>query len=103
MPGSSPGMTRKSAKISRQNPDIDRGEPVEIRYRGALVDLVRGTPDQPELDHGAIALDEARVGRPARGGECRLLPVQIGRRVRNEIDERSGLGQENVGVRGLEI
>jgi hypothetical protein len=49
------------AKIPIENPAIDPRQLLQIRDRRALVDLVHGLADQAELDHRAIAGDEARV------------------------------------------
>ena len=57
---------------------------------------------QPELDHRAIILDEARVGRAAVGGELRRDAGDLVHRLGEQRVERSGLGQEGM-ARRLEI
>ena len=81
---------------------IDGGELLEIGDGHMLVDLVDGRGQQPELDHRAIILDEARVGRAAVGGELRRDPGDLVHRLGEQRIERSGLGQEGM-ARRLEI
>src|SRR6266566_4055801 len=97
------GTPANSPEIFFQDAPVDRGERLEVRGRHALVDLMRGSADQPELHHWTIVLDEAGVGGAARGGTRRFMPGDLGDRARDQIDERSGLGQKHVGVRGLEL
>ncbi len=65
---------RSSTEIPIQNRPVDGGEGGEVGHRRALVDLVHGLPDQPELEHRTIILDEARVGGAAGCGELRRVP-----------------------------
>ena len=53
------------AKNRRRKPLIDPGQPLDVGDRHMLVRLVHGGADQAELDHGAIAREEARVRRAA--------------------------------------
>ncbi len=59
-----------------------------------LVHLVHRGADEAELDHRAVALDEARVRGSARGRELRRHPGHRRDRARDELGERSRLGQE---------
>src|SRR5579864_7301354 len=90
-------------EIPIENAPVDRGERCKVDGRNAFVDLVHGLVDEAELDHWAIILDETRVRRAAGGRELRRLPGHLGNRARDEIDERTGRGEERVGVRGLPV
>ncbi len=69
MAGTSPAMTWSkrgegedtSGEIPLQYPAIDLGQPLQIGDSGAFVDLVHGLADQAELDHRAVARDEACI------------------------------------------
>ena len=60
---------RDSRKIPVQHPAIDLRQLLQIGHRRALVDLVHGLADQAELDHRAIARDEARIRGAAAGAQ----------------------------------
>src|SRR5690554_2549630 len=62
------GMT-VSAEPVFQEALVDARQRLEVVERHALVHHVHGPAHQPELDDRAVVLDEARVGRAARGRE----------------------------------
>src|SRR6185437_3005357 len=107
MAGTSPGMTTESLaraalfKIPVQYPAIDPGQRLDVLYRGAFVDLMHGLAEQAELDHRAIAGDEACVRGAAGGGKLGLAARDLLDRGNREIGERAGLGDEHVRVRRL--
>src|SRR3546814_19213728 len=59
-----------------------------------LVDLVRQRVDQPALDYRAMVLDEARIGRAARGAQFRRRPADALDRGYQHLAERTGRRQE---------
>src|ERR1700682_4101472 len=59
----------RSSEIAIQHAAIDSCQFLQIGNRRTLVDLVHGLADQAELDHRAIAGDEARIRGAARGAQ----------------------------------
>src|SRR6516162_10621314 len=89
------------AEIPIQDPAIDFRQLLDIRHRGALVDLMHGLTEQAEFDHRTIACDETRVRCAAGGGELRLAAGDLFDRSDRKVGEWTRLSQEYVGVRIL--
>ena len=98
---------RFSAANSRRWPgasvSADRRQRDDVGDRRAFVDRMHGLADQAEFEHRAIILDEARVRGAAGGRELRLAAGHLGDGGGGKIGERSGLGDEDVGVRRLPV
>src|ERR1700674_729523 len=56
---------RASREIARQNPPVNLLQRAQVLDRHALVDRVHIPAAEADVDHGAIVLDEARIGRAA--------------------------------------
>src|SRR5262249_8631069 len=76
-----------SSERSIEDRAIDRRQGCEIGDGGALVDLMHGLPDQAELEHRAIVLDESGIRGAAGGRKLGLLAGHALDRARDEIDE----------------
>src|SRR5437764_3384574 len=89
------------SEISIQNLAIHRGQRGEIRDAGAFVDLMHGRSDQAEFEHGAIMLDEARIGRAAARGKLRRDPGHLFDRADHQVEKRRRPGDEGIRIRGF--
>src|SRR5258707_9265495 len=95
--------TPASTEVALQDATVDRRQRLKIGDRHALVDLMHGLPEEAELDHRAIILDEARVRSAAGGRERGPPPGGLGDRGGDEIDEGAGPGEKNVRVGRLPV
>src|SRR6516225_11589887 len=86
------------AEIPIQDPAIDFRQLLDIRHRGALIDLMHGLTEQAEFDHWTIACDETRVRCAAGSGEFRLAVGDLFDRSDRKVGEWTGFGQEYIGV-----
>src|ERR1700693_3599301 len=57
---------RNSLEIVLENLRVNLLQHAQVLHRNALVDGVHAAAAETDVDHGAIVLDEARVGRAAR-------------------------------------
>src|SRR6516162_5412294 len=89
------------AEIPIQDPAIDFLKLLNIRHRGALIDLMHGLTEQAEFDHRTIACDETRIRCAAGGGKFRLAAGDLFDCSDRKISEWTGFGQEYIGVRFL--
>src|SRR5262249_41596828 len=85
-------FTPSSAEIALENPPIDRGQGREVGHAGALVDLMHGGAHEPELEHRAIVLDEARVRGAAGGRQLGPAAGDFLDRADHEIEEWAARG-----------
>src|SRR5258708_4148248 len=90
------GAREKLPEISLQHAAINFCQLLQIRHRRALVDLVHGLADQAELDHRAIARDEARVRGAAARAQLRPASGDLLARRDRQIGEVARLGHEHI-------
>src|SRR5690606_796777 len=62
---------KASAEPSLQEPLVNAGQNFQIRKGHPFIDHMHGLAYQSELDHRAVILDKASVGRAARSGKLR--------------------------------
>src|ERR1700750_2814041 len=79
------GFRRRLPKISVEHAAVNLRQLLQVRDRRAFVDLVHGLAHQAELDHRAMAGDEARVGGAAAGAQFRLATGDLFDRAHREI------------------
>jgi tRNA pseudouridine38-40 synthase len=74
---------------------VDLGQRFEVRKGHMLIHHMHGLAHKPELDHGAVILDEAGIRRAAGRRERRLASDHSGDRFRQRLDQFVVLGQEH--------